>query len=256
MARPRDISRLLLVSALVVVALAAIAALALYIAQGRSTEPLGMVEGAAPSGDADQGAYLDLGRAVVVGATGHPLEAACRACHGMDGSSNSSGAFPRLSELHEWYLYKQLRDYASGARPNAIMTPIAAMLTEAETRAVARYYASQDAPFVDLNYANDPLALQRAGTLVAIGDSERAITACAACHGPLGQGAPPVTPPLAGQYAAYITLQLDLFKRSERANDVAQVMRDVAAPLTRDEMVALGLYYASIRPPEDSGTGP
>ena len=49
----------------------------------------------------------------------------CFMCHGLDGVGDSAGAFPRLTGQAAFYMYKQLIDYASGARPNDVMTPIA-----------------------------------------------------------------------------------------------------------------------------------
>jgi cytochrome c553 len=248
-------SRLLLVSAFAVIGLLALVALTLFLVRqsGGQERPQNMAEGDASEAPDRESRYIDLGRAVVVGATGHSIEHACRACHGMDGAGDGSGAFPRLSELPEWYIYKQLRDYASEARPNDVMTPIAQALNEGEMRGAARYYANQNAGFPARPDAA-PLALQIGGALAAVGDAGRGITACASCHGRLGDGAPPVTPPLAGQYAAYTSLQLDLFRRGVRRNDVAEVMREVAAPLTDAEIAALGHYFESIRTPLETTT--
>lgn len=199
--------------------------------------------------EAREADYLDRGRAIVVGATGLPPQRACRACHGIDGGAEPAGAFPRLSELGEWYIYKQLHDYASGARPNEIMTPIAQALDEAEIRAVAHYYARQRAPFRPRLDA-DPLLLQRGGAVAAVGAPERGVAACTFCHGAQGEGMAPTVPPLAGQAGPYVQLQLQLFRSGARGNDVAAVMRDVAAQLSNEEIEALSLYYASLQPPE------
>ena len=49
---------------------------------------------------------------------------ACAQCHAFNGSSDGSGAFPRIADQSTYYLAKQLRDFASGVRANAIMSPI------------------------------------------------------------------------------------------------------------------------------------
>lgn len=64
---------------------------------------------------------------------------------------------------------------------------------------------------------------------------------CSACHGTDGNSATPVNPSLAGQPAQYITLQLNHFKAGIRANPVMQGM---AAGLTPEDMVALGIYFS------------
>ena len=69
---------------------------------------------------------LERGRAVAMGAgTTTSSRSACHTCHGMHGAGDSSGAFPRLSGQAAWYLYKQLKDYASGERQNDVMSPVA-----------------------------------------------------------------------------------------------------------------------------------
>jgi len=64
---------------------------------------------------------------------------------------------------------------------------------------------------------------------------------CAACHGADGNSVASINPNLAGQGAEYITRQLEHFKAGIRANPTMVAM---AAGLTPEEMVALGVYYS------------
>jgi cytochrome c553 len=73
---------------------------------------------------------------------------ACAHCYGFDGLSGGSGAFPILANQSADYLSKQLRDFASGMRLNAIMTPIAKALKDEEIEAAAQYHASVHATTV------------------------------------------------------------------------------------------------------------
>lgn len=68
---------------------------------------------------------------------------------------------------------------------------------------------------------------------------------CAACHGADGNSVAAANPNLAGQDADYITLQLAHFKAGIRVNPTMQAM---AAPLTDEDMRALGAYYAQQKP--------
>jgi cytochrome c553 len=68
---------------------------------------------------------------------------------------------------------------------------------------------------------------------------------CAACHGADGNSPTPVNPRLAGQPAGYIALQLAHFKSGVRANPVMQGM---AAALTPEDMMALGVYFSQQKP--------
>lgn len=66
-------------------------------------------------------------------------------------------------------------------------------------------------------------------------------TVCAACHGGNGNSPSPANPSLAGQPADYITLQLAHFKAGIRVNPIMTAM---AAPLSADDMKALGAYFS------------
>ena len=68
---------------------------------------------------------------------------------------------------------------------------------------------------------------------------------CVACHGPGGNSANPDYPVLAGQSWRYIYIQLKDFKEGRR-ND--PVMSAMAAGLSRDDMIALGNYFAAVKP--------
>src|SRR5271168_2041610 len=67
---------------------------------------------------------------------------ACARCHGYDGASDGSGAFPVLAGQSAYYLTAQLGSFATGSRQNAIMTSIARGLSDDEIQSVAQYYSS------------------------------------------------------------------------------------------------------------------
>ncbi len=197
---------------------------------------------------------IERGRAVVVGAFGADgqqlgtTQQNCLGCHGIDGRGDGSAAFPRLSGQSAWYLYKQLTDYASGARPNQVMSPIAKSLTTAQMEDVAAYYASQEADYLTPAREYDPLLIQEGGVLSAVGSTERQIQACGNCHGPSGIGLPPVYPYLAGQYAGYLQLQLQLWQEDVRKNSPLGTMAVIAKNMTDRDIEAVSAYFATVRP--------
>ena len=67
----------------------------------------------------------------------------CVACHAMDGNSIIA-ANPKLSAQHQSYLYKQLMNYKSGERDNAVMAGMVANLSEDEMKGLAEYFSKQD----------------------------------------------------------------------------------------------------------------
>lgn len=63
---------------------------------------------------------------------------------------------------------------------------------------------------------------------------------CFLCHGTEGESSSEVFPRLAGQHWEYVAKQLDNFKSGKRKSTA---MKDMAAKLTPDEMVALGRFF-------------
>ena len=68
---------------------------------------------------------------------------------------------------------------------------------------------------------------------------------CAACHGPNGNSQNPLYPALAGQSWRYVYIQLKDFKEGRRADPL---MSPMAAMLERDDMIALGQFFAAQKP--------
>jgi cytochrome c553 len=68
---------------------------------------------------------------------------------------------------------------------------------------------------------------------------------CAACHGPNGNSVIPQNPNLAGQTWRYIYLQLQDFKEGRRSDPQ---MSPMAKDLSRDDMIALGNWFAAQKP--------
>ena len=191
------------------------------------------------------------GRSIVLGET-VGRELTCARCHGERGTGDATEGIPRLAAQSRFYLRKQLEDFASGARPSETMAPIARALTPDRWEDVAAYFESlEDAPYPPQSPA-DPVALQRGGVLSAIGDLERNVRACEVCHADAGVGFPPSFPYLAGQHAGYTERQLLLWKRGIRDNDPLDVMGEIARVLSEEEIRALAVYFARLRPPLDS----
>lgn len=69
----------------------------------------------------------------------------CAACHGPDGGGANPPVanVPRLAGQHADYLVHALEQYRSGERKNAIMSGMAANLTDEDRADIAAFYASQ-----------------------------------------------------------------------------------------------------------------
>ena len=199
------------------------------------------------------GLYLGLS-GVAMAATGdaeagQQKAAVCSACHGPDGNAPSD-MYPKIAGQHEGYLFKQLQDYKLAAesggeqgRVNAIMQGQVMSLSEQDMADLAAFYASQD-----MDAGSAPEDVIAAGEkLFVAGDESRGIAACAACHGPRGDGmALAKFPDISGQHAAYTKAQLELFRSGERANDMNNMMRDVAGKLTDKDIEILSQYIQGL----------
>jgi cytochrome c553 len=187
----------------------------------------------------------DLRRGAAIAAQGAaPGALACAQCHAYNGGSNGIDAFPRVAGQSAWYLAKELRDYASGVRLNAVMAPIAKALSSDDIADVTAYYASVNAPYPHL--ANpDPALIERGKQLAKVGDAAKELQSCDNCHGPGGAGEPPAIPYLAGQYARYIASQLTMWQLGSRHNS-PDAMADVAKRLDPREIAAVAAYFQQI----------
>lgn len=169
------------------------------------------------------------------------FSALCVACHGADGNS-STPVNPKLAQQHPEYLMKQLREYKSGARKNAIMQGIAAALTDDDMKNISFWLASQKAK---PGFAKDKELVALGERIYRGGIAERQISACAGCHNPSGAGNPAQFPRLAGQHAEYTQAQLISYREGGRQNSLQ--MTQVAAKLNDREIRALADYVAGLR---------
>eukprot|EP01041_Mallomonas_annulata_P014559 gene14559-30990_t len=66
----------------------------------------------------------------------------CVACHAADGNSTTP-VNPKLAQQHPEYLIKQLHEFKSGKRANAIMAGFSAALSDEDMRNIGFWLASQ-----------------------------------------------------------------------------------------------------------------
>lgn len=165
----------------------------------------------------------------------------CVACHAADGNSTTA-ANPKLAQQHPEYLIKQLKEYKSGKRANAVMAGFAAQLSDQDMVDIAHWLASQKAT---TGFATNAELVRLGERIYRGGIVDRRIPACAGCHGPSGSGIPAEYPRLSGQHAEYTATQLKAFRSNERANN--KPMHEIARYLTDTEIAALADYIAGLR---------
>ena len=186
---------------------------------------------------------------------GQAKSATCMGCHGLAGNSTMPN-FPKLAGQGEGYILKQLQEFKSGARDNAIMAGVVSLLSEQDMMDIAAYYSVQT---ISENSAKaDEETIELARKIYLGGKKDTQTTACIACHGPKGLGIPSAKfPALGAQHAEYTASQLKAFRQYSineqtgsddlaRDNDYEGMMRSVAKGLTTVEIEALAEYIAGL----------
>jgi cytochrome c553 len=164
----------------------------------------------------------------------------CGACHTNDGSRGTP-ANPILQGQHPSYLVKQLTEFKSGKRENAIMKGFASGLSDEDMKNVAAFYASKQAK---PGFAKNKDLVVLGEKIYRGGIADRNIPACAGCHSPTGAGIPAQYPRLAGQHADYTESQLKNFRDGVRKNSAQ--MTGVAAKMNDREIKAVADYMAGL----------
>lgn len=169
---------------------------------------------------------------------------ACVDCHGNEGNSEVL-INPNLAKQHGQYIEKQLHNFKSGERKNAVMNLLAKEMTEQDIINLGAYLNDPEG-VADVTARRPvvPLVLARD---VAAGKAKA--TVCAACHGVNGNAMVPMYPKLAGQNASYIAKQLADFKAGADSGGtqgrVDAVMGPMAQNLSQQEMLELGSFFAA-----------
>jgi cytochrome c553 len=186
------------------------------------------------------------GNAIAAGdpEAGKTKSATCAACHGADGNSVNP-QWPSIAGQNAAYLTKTLNAFKEGTRSDPLMTAQAMGLSDADIADLAAYFASQKAT----GRTADPALAEAGEDLYRGGNMESNLTACIGCHGPAGRGnAPAGYPSLSGQHAAYTAKQLaDYQSKARKSDGDTQIMRNVAARLTQEEINQLAAYIQGLR---------
>jgi len=169
----------------------------------------------------------------------------CTACHGPAGNSVNP-LWPNIAGQGAPYLLAQLQAFKAGTRSEPLMTSQAMLLSDQDMADLAAYFESLPSA---AQAVADPALVAKAEALYRGGDVSDQISACIACHGPTGRGNPAANyPAIAGQHSAYTAKQLRDYASGARKSDgKTRMMRDIAANLSEDDIVALASYIQGLR---------
>ena len=174
---------------------------------------------------------------------GQAKSATCMACHGMDGNSLSP-EWPNLASQHPAYIERQIKAFKSGERQNDLMSPMAMIVTDEDAADLAAFFSSQKVRGGE----TDPAKLALGQRVYRAGNVQKGIMACAGCHGPTGLGNPLAGYALIqGQHSVYVANQLRAYKAGTRTTDPNQMMRNMAAQLSDEEIEAVASFVQGLR---------
>jgi cytochrome c553 len=180
--------------------------------------------------------------------------AVCTACHGPNGNSVNP-EWPNLAGQNSAYTVEQLGMFKTKMRNNPIMQPIVDALPEEDFADIAAYFAAQTPAGLEA----DPSYWKAGEALYKNGDATRDIPACAACHGPAGQGNSAAGyPALRAQHSVYTVKQLQDYMSGNRYRDAADpktvhttrnsaMMSTIAQRLTPEDIRNLASYLQGLR---------
>ncbi|ACO76074.1 cytochrome c4 [Laribacter hongkongensis] len=168
-------------------------------------------------------------------------EQICAACHGVDGNSVAA-ANPVLAGQHPDYIVKQLTEFKSGKRNNAIMLGMASTLSDQDMKNVAAWFGTQKPKARE---AQDPKTMEAGRAIYRTGIASAKVPACMACHGPAGNGMPSQYPRVGSQFGSYIEAQMLAFKKGERANN--PIMTDIAKRMSDNDIKTVSNYISGLR---------
>ena len=153
----------------------------------------------------------------------------CAACHGEKGAPADPRIVPVIWGQQQSYLMKQLRDFRSGERASAVMSPIARDLAEGDLRKIAAYFAAKTWP------------AKRASAKPS--SPPKSIAQCQPCHQPSFEGGMPA-PRLAGLSYEYLAAAMRAFAREERTNNLD--MPRFMQMLSERERNAIARYVSAL----------
>ena len=161
----------------------------------------------------------------------------CAACHGADGNSDNP-QWPSLAAQPAQFIATSLFMFREGNRKDALMSPLAKGLSNAEMQDLAAYFSAQKAA---------PPRHKSRPENAAAGPGLAKKFNCSQCHGAAMRGQQHI-PRIAGQQYEYLRTQLRGFKAGTRA-DIDGNMTSAAQALSEKDIEVLVDYIAGLETP-------
>lgn len=182
--------------------------------------------------------------------------AACQGCHGEKGLGNDAMGAPRLANIGQRYVIKQLTEFAADKRipsgAGAAMNDFSKALNEQDRRDVAAYldsldYEMESSDLKSLAADGNKVGQPDAGKLIVTQGIKGKVPACQDCHGFNGRA--PHIPAINQQKFVYLVNQLNSWRDDSRANDPTVdkvgIMRGIAKKLSDDDIVNIAAFLST-----------
>jgi cytochrome c553 len=181
---------------------------------------------------------------------------ACQGCHGEKALGNDAMGAPRLADIGQLYVVKQLNEFAEGKRTaagaGAAMNDVAKALSEQDRRDIAAYldsfeYEMEPSDLKSLAADGGKVGNPKAGKVIVAKGIKPLVPACQDCHGFSGRA--PLIPAINQQKFVYLVNQLNSFRDGSRANDPmvykAGIMRGIAKKLTDENIADIAAFLST-----------
>jgi cytochrome c553 len=182
---------------------------------------------------------------------------ACAGCHGEKALGMDVMESPRLANIGQIYLIKQLDDYAAGKRSDpgngAVMNDIAKALSEQDRLDVAAYldtleYAMEPSDLKALKAEGKKIGSTVDGKSIMTKGIKPMVPACQDCHGLSGRAQN--VPAIHNQKYVYLVNQLKRYRDGTRANDKKiykdGIMRGIAKKLSDEDIEDISAYLSTV----------
>lgn len=178
---------------------------------------------------------------------------ACTGCHGDQGRSRPDGYVPRIAGKPAGYLFAQLQSFRDGRRSQSTMSAMLQPLDDRMLAALADHFAGLKVPYPPpKDAASSGAGAARARQLLTVGDPQRRLPACVACHGTALTGVAPHVPGLLGLPADYLIAQLGAWRTGYRHARDPDCMAEVARTLPMEDIASVARWLAAQPVPADA----
>lgn len=182
--------------------------------------------------------------------------AACQGCHGEKALGNDAMGAPRLANLGQAYIIKQLTEFAAEKRvpdgAGAAMNGFAKALNEQDRRDIAVFlntleYVSEPSDLKALAADGVKVGKPELGRIIVTEGIKGKVPACQDCHGFNGRA--DRFPAINQQKFVYLFNQLNNWRSASRANDPevegVGIMRGIAKKLSDDDILNIAAFLST-----------